>query len=247
MAHAFELQSHVRFACDDDGAVVLDLRSGRYLVFNPVGGAVLSGVKRGLPLAEIASELATKCNVPLERVSTDVDRFSTQLLSMGLITRATAKVHAGEQQRSAEVGEEPSLAVPLNELAPQAPSAAFPWVLLAYLGLITIDVALRLFGFARMYRLLRWRQARVRPHDLGRVRGLARAVDRAAAFYFKRAWCLERSFVTVLLMRLRGWPAQLVLGAKRMPFGAHAWVELNRIVVNDDPKHCMGYSVLERC
>jgi hypothetical protein len=247
MDDVFALQSHIRFASNDDGAVVLDLRSGRYLVFNPVGGAVLSGVQRGLALAEIASELATRCNVPLDRVLVDVEQFSVQLVSTGLIEPASSStVREGEQQPSVAAETESSVIVG-NESAPPASQTVFLWVLAAYLGLVTIDIALRLFGFARVYRLLRWRPSGGKPSDLGRARGLAHAVDRAAAMYFKRAWCLERSLVTVLLLRLCGLPARLVLGAKRMPFGAHAWVELDGVVINDDPRHCTGYSVLERC
>jgi hypothetical protein len=51
----------------------------------------------------------------------------------------------------------------------------------------------------------------------------------------------------MLLMRLRGWPAELVLGVRRMPFAAHAWVEVRGRVVNDDPRVQRQYSVLERC
>jgi hypothetical protein len=42
-------------------------------------------------------------------------------------------------------------------------------------------------------------------------------------------------------------PATLVLGAKQMPFKAHAWVEVHGLVVNDKPYMHEIYSVLDRC
>jgi hypothetical protein len=41
--------------------------------------------------------------------------------------------------------------------------------------------------------------------------------------------------------------AHLVIGAQQMPFKAHAWVEVDGIVVND--KQYIGelYAILDRC
>jgi transglutaminase superfamily protein len=50
-----------------------------------------------------------------------------------------------------------------------------------------------------------------------------------------RQGCLPRSLATVLLCRLRGqWPTWCV-GARRVPpFGAHAWVEAEGAMVDED-------------
>jgi hypothetical protein len=50
-----------------------------------------------------------------------------------------------------------------------------------------------------------------------------------------REGCLPRSLATVLLCRLRGsWPAWCV-GARRLPpFAAHAWVEADGAMVDED-------------
>lgn len=39
----------------------------------------------------------------------------------------------------------------------------------------------------------------------------------------------------------------MVLGAQGTPFKAHAWVEVNGIVVNDKPYMSEIYAVLDRC
>jgi hypothetical protein len=114
--------------------------------------------------------------------------------------------------------------------------------------LVLVDVLLHVAGFARFHRAIRewkaWSRRHVEPADTARI---CEAVDAAAAFYFKHAWCLQRSAVQACLMRTRGLPARLVIGVRRMPFMAHAWVELDGRVVNDDPRVRRFYEVIEQC
>ena len=119
---------------------------------------------------------------------------------------------------------------------------------LAYGTLIVIDGVLKLGGFGRMHRLVRGfpvrRHTRATIETAHRICG---AVDRAASYYPKRAWCLQRSVAAVCLLRLAGYPAELVIGAHRLPFYAHAWAEIGREVVNDEATVQTWYGVLERC
>jgi transglutaminase-like putative cysteine protease len=55
---------------------------------------------------------------------------------------------------------------------------------------------------------------------------MTRAVSLAAAFYPRRAQCLEQSLTLYVLLRRRGVPADLKLGVRPRPFYAHAWVEV---------------------
>ena len=118
----------------------------------------------------------------------------------------------------------------------------------AYGTLLVIDGVMKLAGFGRVHRLVRGfpvrRRARATPRTAHRICG---AVDRAASYYPKRAWCLQRSAAAVCLLRLAGHPAELVIGAHRTPFYAHAWAEIGREVVNDEPAVQTYYGVLERC
>jgi Transglutaminase-like superfamily len=74
-----------------------------------------------------------------------------------------------------------------------------------------------------------------------------RAVNVASALYFKDVQCLQRSATLVCLLRDCGIPASLVLGAQRLPFRGHAWVELGGQVVNDNVSALEKYDVLDRC
>jgi transglutaminase superfamily protein len=118
----------------------------------------------------------------------------------------------------------------------------------AWCALLAVDLLLRLGGFERFLRVVRscptWGS---RGQDLAASRRISAAVDRAATHYFKRAWCLQRSATNVFLLRLRGIEARLVIGARKLPFGAHAWVEVGEHVVNNHPIVRERYAVLERC
>ena len=121
-------------------------------------------------------------------------------------------------------------------------------VLVAFSALLFVDGVMKLAGFQRFYRMLRsWPVRQGRPPDVEAVATTCSAVDRAATYYFKRAWCLQRSATAVCLLRLRGVDAKLNIGVQKIPFYAHAWVEVDDEVVNDHPQVQKRYTVLERC
>jgi hypothetical protein len=73
------------------------------------------------------------------------------------------------------------------------------------------------------------------------------AIKLACASYPRLALCLQRSATTVTLLRQCGIPAQLVIGATKLPFRAHAWVEINGRTVNEQCDTKIVYTVMERC
>jgi hypothetical protein len=120
--------------------------------------------------------------------------------------------------------------------------------LAAFVALLLLDLVSRAAGFARLHSLIE-RFPRIGPArgDTAEIASICARVDRAAVYYFRRAWCLQRSATAVCLLRLRGVEAELVIGVSRQPFYAHAWVEVDGRVVNDDPAVRRRYAVLERC
>lgn len=132
--------------------------------------------------------------------------------------------------------------------APRVPAlrVAFAWWLL-----VLVDVALKLTGFQRFYRLIaRWPTVgRVAAADRLRVaRETSAAVDRAKVYYFKRAWCLQTAAAAVCFMRLRGVDAELVLGVRKIPFYAHAWAEVDGEIVNNaEPRLQPHLAEITRC
>lgn len=146
-----------------------------------------------------------------------------------------------------------ALSSPIEELRPTdvTPARTLPERLTAvgaFLVLVFVDVTIKLTGFHRFYRVLRgWPTLGQPPARADAVREICTAVDRAATYYFKRAWCLQRSAAAVCLLRLRGFRAELAIGVQKIPFYAHAWAELDGRVVNDHPEVQKKYTVLERC
>lgn len=247
----FRPAAHVRAACTPDGAVLLDLRTGRYLALNTVGSAVWAELDAGGSLHDLPARLAERFEAPPEKVADDVRRFVAQLAASGLVEpgRGGASVPATRRAPGPVAGDaDPAApAAPLARAPRDTPRASAAWLVPGYLGLIAVDVALKLFGFGRVHAWLRRLPQDAGAGDVRRARELACGVDRAASFYARRAWCLQRSLATLILMRLRRWPAQLVIGVQRLPFAAHAWVELGGEVVNDDARVRTLYAVIERC
>lgn len=73
------------------------------------------------------------------------------------------------------------------------------------------------------------------------------AVDMASIWYWKEVLCLQRSAAAACLLRRCGVRAEMLIGAQRIPFKAHAWVEVEGRVVNDRPYVREIYAVLDRC
>lgn len=73
-----------------------------------------------------------------------------------------------------------------------------------------------------------------------------RAVGRAKRFYITDVKCLPSAAACTCLLRIRGIRAQLTIGVRSPPFEAHAWVELDGAIVNDDAGVTGTYSVITR-
>jgi len=115
----------------------------------------------------------------------------------------------------------------------------------AFSALVTYD-AISLLGFSRVHKLMgRCPRLRIR-HSADTVERVCAAVDEACIWYFRRVMCLQRSAVTMWLLRLHGVDASLVIGFRPVPLDSHAWVEVDGAVVNDRPQYQKFFRVLER-
>ena len=111
----------------------------------------------------------------------------------------------------------------------------------ATVALVVTWLGLRLSGFRRWNLLLsrlapaRAEKGALPPSLLVSARLLARMESAAARNLFYPASCLERSMVLCWLLRTRGIPAELRVGAHKDAdrFEAHAWVECAGIVLNE--------------
>ena len=117
----------------------------------------------------------------------------------------------------------------------------------AYRELIRFDLLIVRGDFATLYETVRRHSVGKRCTTPHAVEAVSSAVDMACIWYWKEVLCLQRSAATACLLKQFGVPAQLVIGAQQMPFKAHAWVEVDRCVINDKPYTPEMYAVLDRC
>ena len=113
--------------------------------------------------------------------------------------------------------------------------------------LLAYDILNAICRFKTIYHMVRgWKVNRRTDglHDTDRV---CMAVNYACVWYPKQALCLQRSFVTTYLLRKRGLAAEMVLGAQKLPFKAHAWVEVDGRAINERSNVRATYVVWDKC
>ena len=114
------------------------------------------------------------------------------------------------------------------------------FILLAY------DVMSTLCRFKTMYAIVKAWKVTGKPGS-NTVDRISTAVNYACSWYPKQALCLQRSFATTYLLRKNGVPAHMVLGAQKLPFKAHAWVEVEGRAINERSNVQATYAVWDRC
>jgi hypothetical protein len=112
-------------------------------------------------------------------------------------------------------------------------------------------LAFDLFGlndnFAKMHKFVTSRTVSGYIPPPNAVNRVCDAVNNACVWYPKRVLCLQRSTVTTCMLRRYGIPAQMVIGAQKVPFKAHAWTEVDGRPINERREVHKIYDVWERC
>jgi hypothetical protein len=116
----------------------------------------------------------------------------------------------------------------------------------AWIAFALAPLYIRIAGFSRIHKFVRSRPVR-RPRLRSDPAELIECVHTAARLSFVRVRCLERALVTTCVLRFFGHPAAFIIGVRRLPFYAHAWTELDGIVVTDPPEKIRDLVEMERC
>ncbi len=120
-------------------------------------------------------------------------------------------------------------------------------LLSALLTLFAYDLLSTFCRFETIYSMVKdWRVART-PSRQDTIDRVCAAVNYACIWYPKQVLCLQRSFATTYLLRKHGVPAQMVLGAQKLPFKAHAWAEVDGQAINERSNVQATYAVWDRC
>jgi hypothetical protein len=240
------ISDSVRAVETDDGAVLLDIQQGLCLSLTPIAATIWRHLKLDHSLEEITDILAEEFgNPPRNVIQQDVVRFIADLRNRRLVLtmrEQPAKTGASpifvallQPRRGAEGNASTS---PLR-----APRFLF-WK--ALLGLLVFDLFRFGSNFSKIHTCVKlWPTThRSAPSDL--VERICRAMNYASMYYPKRVLCLQRSAVTTCMLRNCGIPAQMAVGARKFPFKAHAWTEVNGGAINERRDVQQIYLVWER-
>jgi len=246
-----------------DGCVLLSIAEDRVCKLNGVGALtwmVLEDGAEGRTVDEIVCALERKFEVinaegelryevPHEQLRADTDTFLRKMVSLRLLDASDERYSIGADvtgTTSAPISNNANLDSPGIEPSEELTFSTRE-TFSAFIGLLAFDVLLKLGGFQRLIRRVEhWPTAAPRKADRDVCRRVRGMVDRAQIYYPKKAMCLQHSAVVTCLLRRRGVPAEMVLGAQNFPPKAHAWAEVAGEVVNDHSSVKSEYRVLKR-
>ncbi len=197
----------VRHAEVDGLRVLLDLRTEAYRVLDDVASAMWSALVEDTDLPGACAGLAERYEVGHDRIAADLAAFARRCLDEGLL---------------APVGSEHASSPP--GAVPRA-FGGLPLTARALLSLIATRRALKRDGFRATYeRYSRFPRVSRRCGANALLPAFVRAEN---VFVARRAPddCLARSLSLFRYLRSHDVPAEHVIGVRRVPFGAHAWVE----------------------
>lgn len=117
----------------------------------------------------------------------------------------------------------------------------------AVTALLVYDILSALCRFQTLYGMVKGWKVIKQTTQANITDRVCTAVNYACVWYPKQSLCLQRSFVTTYLLRKHGVRGEMVLGAQRLPFKAHAWVEVDGRAINERSDVQSTYAVWERC
>jgi hypothetical protein len=112
--------------------------------------------------------------------------------------------------------------------------------------LATFLVTLRLGGFSAMRSWVKNYPLKLPRGDDSILPTLTGAIDQVCMYSPVGTRCLARAAIGARLLRSRGFDANMVTGVQRLPFYAHAWVEVDGRPVYGGNDRVPDYMVIDR-
>ncbi|MFD7499565.1 lasso peptide biosynthesis B2 protein [Streptomyces sp. NPDC059850] len=210
------------------GIAVLDIRTdhGRWIHLNDTGALLWIRLTNGVPLGQAVDDLTevfVEHGVDAETIRSDLTELARQLRATGLLTAriSPAPIYSTETVRPA-----PPVGTRLSALDRAAGLVGMA-VALVLLRCAPIRVSV---AFARACARIPRRTATVEQADR-----FFHAVRSAGRIWPGRSACLEESLGCYVAALLRGRRISWVIGARTIPFAAHAWNEVNGSAIGQDP------------
>ncbi|HET9184492.1 MAG TPA: lasso peptide biosynthesis B2 protein [Candidatus Angelobacter sp.] len=222
----------------NDGAALLDVDQGVCFGLTPVGILIWDQLKLNRKEEEILQHLAHEFpNISQIQLQSDLFEFIASLRNHGLL------INAGPRSMQPI----PGLLRLLQSHKTFSDDLDKRWLTYkALIGLLVFDVVHN-GNFGHIHNCVQQWPVASRPHSSDLVDQVCRAINLACIWYPKRVMCLQRSAVMTCLLRNYGISAQMVLGAQKFPFKAHAWTEVGGLPVNERSDVQRRYLVWGKC
>jgi hypothetical protein len=238
------LKSGVLFASMPSGGTLLDIAADRYIALSPLSALIWRDLSAGASQDNLVAEIMRAGGTDEPRARLLLDR-QLQLWKKAQLVEETAKP-AAILPRS-----KPSVDAVRGLEERDVARASIRLSLVAEIWLVerTYRKSLQLQGLAKT--LVRLQAERGKP-DRSSMPAIAEIVRayHAVRRPFRQGRtasdCLVRSLALAALLRRHGLMADVCIGIIDMPFSAHAWVEADGAVLNEELTKRQGYTVIGR-
>jgi Transglutaminase-like superfamily/Coenzyme PQQ synthesis protein D (PqqD) len=205
----------IRYRQIDGCGVILDIRNQRYSVLDDLGTAMWACLTGEADSAACIHRWTREFDATIDEIAHTIDEFGAACMGKGFLRRW--EPDAGQQVTHRP----PKLPILFRRL---------PSGLLAFAALALIALSLKFRGFGKTYGHRREVRVMSGTSVVTPLDTIIRPFLAAENFFFfSRAPndCLARSLALFHYLRWRGVPATHVIGVRRVPFFAHAWVEVS--------------------
>jgi hypothetical protein len=228
--HPYQPSVSIRLCTLDGLVVLLDLRVGRYLIFDAVASYMWNLLVSEADHEQRLDSLASRFDVTRSRCKHDLDEFLESCKKRGLLRTGTVEAPINTIVR-------------VRYISPKALSA--------WKCLYTTGRSLAHVGFSATYDI-HCRMAGLQTsigRDAVSLSTALRAFRRAENFWptrDARKDCLPRSLALHRFLLSIGIDADHCIGVRRFPFRAHAWVEVGKTVVCDSESFVRQFTEIAR-
>jgi hypothetical protein len=218
---------------EDGTSRLLDMNH-KFYGLPAIGTSMLSDTLRH-GSEEAARHIASEYGVPIERVRADLNTFLHTLEGSGLVE---APGRSGGWVRWLVTQAFLGPARLVKFAGARLPEPARIWVLLT-----ATRLSLVFLGWARTIAIIKDlfpkpECPRGQEHWARAVSRIDSLVRRLAAGHPLALECKERAVCCWTLLRVEGWPSELVVGVDLFPFLGHCWCESGIWTLSDDPHRC---------
>lgn len=121
-------------------------------------------------------------------------------------------------------------------------------VIEAYIQIIVLFVILKLRGIRHYTKYFDPPPflSNLDNNDEATLKSVKKGMNTAVRFMIFNSDCVYQSLAFTMMLRRRTIPAVVCMGVSSFPFKAHAWVEVNGVIVSDDDRIVSGLYPLKK-